>query len=218
MVRCPGCTRWKELRNFRVQGHHLVPIRRSERDYFPILLDDLGIRDKVGALLKGTCCNACYAKTNGRLELGRALGSWFRALIDRALQEVSSKPKEHACIFEWNLVFPEMGKLGQHLREVEAAMSCFDITHKVLDKKDIADLKTYREYAIGVRDQMYKDEILPTERDSSELDFGWLDMGAWGGSHKLCEDVLEDLKTCKKVSEENPEAFAAWALDRDESA
>ncbi|KAH7265948.1 hypothetical protein NW759_008015 [Fusarium solani] len=144
MVRCPGCTRWKELRNFRVQVHHLVPIRHSERDYFPYLWDNLEFRGKVEALLKGACCNACFAKANGRLELGHALGSWFRALIDRALQEVSSKLKKHARTFEWNTVFPEMGKLWQHLREVEAAMSCFDITYKVLNEKDIADLKTYR--------------------------------------------------------------------------
>jgi hypothetical protein len=179
------------------------------------LWDNLEFRGKVEALLKGACCNACFAKTNGRLELGHALGSWFRALIDRALQEVSSKLKKHARTFEWNTVFPEMGKLGQHLREVEAAMSCFDITYKVLNEKDIADLKTYREYALGVRDQMYKGEISPTERDSSEL--GWRDLGAWAGGHKLCEDILEELKTCRKLSEESPEAFAAWALDRDES-
>ncbi|KAI8673020.1 F-box domain-containing protein [Fusarium sp. Ph1] len=188
----------------------LVPIRRSERDNFPYLWDDLEFREKVEALLKGACCNACFAKANGRLELGHALGSRLRTLIDRALQEVSSKLKEHARIFEWNTVFPEMGKLEQHLQEVEAAMSCFDVKYKVLHEKDIADLKGYRTYAINVRDQIYKDEISPTERDSSEL-------GAWAGGHKLCEDILEDLKTCRKVSEESPEAFAAWALDRDES-
>lgn len=211
MVRCPSCSRWKELRNYRVQVHDLYPNRPSEIDVYPRFWAIPAFRGTAEDLFKGACCHACFAKANGRLELGHALGSWFRALIDRPLEEVSSNLKNHVEIFKLNLFASEGRELGQRLREVEATMPCFDIRHKVLNEKDIADLKAYCEYASGELDGMNTDEISPAMRDFLR------DLAFWGECYKRCEDTLEKFKTLRKLSEDSAEAFAAWALDRDES-
>ncbi|EEU45679.1 uncharacterized protein NECHADRAFT_80810 [Fusarium vanettenii 77-13-4] len=199
MVRCPECTRWKELRDFRLQVRHL---REARYPY----------RANVDTLLKDACCNACFAKAHGRVELGRALGSWFRELVDRRLQATSFQLQVHVREFYWDTKYSAMMKLRQSVEELGEKVFCFDSCHdSVLNEEDIAQLKAYRVHAMHMWEQIAKDEHWPTFMLPRP------DQVAWGWSHNFCEDVLRGLKTCKEMFGENPEAFAAWALDRDEA-
>ncbi|RSL68655.1 hypothetical protein CEP54_002760 [Fusarium duplospermum] len=82
-----------------------------------------------------------------------------------------------------------------------------ELDRSVLNEEEIAQLKTYREHVIRMWEQLDKDK--GWRRDESVSTWAWI--------IKLCEDLLKDLKTCKEKSGEQPEVFAAWALDRDES-
>lgn len=99
MVRCPECTRWKEMRDFRLQVRHLREARCREEEY-KLTEGEYGDRESMDTLLKDACCNACFAKAHGRVELGRALGSWFRELIDRRLQATSFQLRVHVRQFD----------------------------------------------------------------------------------------------------------------------
>uniref|UniRef100_A0A0D2YJI1 Uncharacterized protein n=1 Tax=Fusarium oxysporum (strain Fo5176) TaxID=660025 RepID=A0A0D2YJI1_FUSOF len=70
MVRCPGCARWQELREFRFGGthHHWKPARRGPNREGDITWDEKEITEP---LLNTYRCNSCFAKTHGRQELGK---------------------------------------------------------------------------------------------------------------------------------------------------
>ena len=65
MVRCSGCARWQELRNFRTRyTRHNNPHMRRHNG-IPLSLPD------------SSRCNQCFALANGVQELGRVLLIWF---------------------------------------------------------------------------------------------------------------------------------------------
>ncbi|KAI8725582.1 F-box domain-containing protein [Fusarium sp. LHS14.1] len=213
MVRCPKCTRWKELRDFRLQVRQLHGARYREEEYERYDEGENGYFEDVDTLLKDACCNACFAKAHGRVELGRALGSWFRELVDGRLQATSFRLRAEVRRFHLDMpLYSEIMKLMQSMTELEEKLSCFDLCHdSVLNEEDIAQLKAYRAHAIHMWEQRAEDGHWPMFMRPPP------DQVAWGWVHNFCEDVLRDLKTLKETFGENPEAFAAWALDRDEA-
>ncbi|RSL67663.1 hypothetical protein CEP53_002871 [Fusarium sp. AF-6] len=212
MVRCPECTRWKELRDFRVQVRDLLETRYGVEGGRRYLLHQDESREKKEELLKDACCNTCFAKANGRLELGRALGRWLEDLIDMRLEQVSLRLKGEARNFHWDRVQLEREALGPYLLALRETVSCFGRgQNSILSKNDIRQLKGYRARAVRMWEQIDKDDHFRRPRLNEE------GLGAWGSRHELCELVLHKLKSCKKLSKKNPEALAAWALDRDES-
>ncbi|RSM06416.1 hypothetical protein CDV31_009190 [Fusarium ambrosium] len=212
MVRCPRCTRWKELRDFRLQIGHLRGTRYQEEGGIRYYVSDDEYCENMDALLKDACCNACFAKANGRLELGRALGSWFRKLVDSRLRQVSRHLKKHARSIPWHMTYIEGVELTERVEGLEETVPCLSKRHdSVLNEEEIAQLKTYRAHAICMWEQQYKDKDWRRHKITPPC------VSTWAWSHKLYEDVLRDLKTCKEKLGEQPEVFAAWALDRDES-
>ncbi|RSL88555.1 hypothetical protein CEP51_001702 [Fusarium floridanum] len=213
MVRCPKCTRWKELRDFRLELGHLRGTRyREEGDNIWYRANEDEYCENMDALLKDACCNACFAQANGRLELGRTLGSWFRELVDRRLRRVSRQLKEHARSIPWDMTYIEGVELTERVEGLEETVPCLSERHdSVLNEEEIAQLKAYRAHAICMWEQLYKDKDWRRHKITPPC------VSTWAWSHKLYEDVLRDLKTCEEKLGEQPEVFAAWALDRDES-
>lgn len=197
MVRCPMCTRWKELRDFRLER--------------PYVMDS---RFEYELLSEGRCCNSCFADTHGRLELGRALGTWFRALVDKRLRHISSVLKYHACWFDLRAAHSKKEMFESKLSEIKLSVSCFKPEHdsSILSHQDISELKYYRAQAIRMLERADRVDGRPIKafRNTKPV--------VWGPGPEACVATMKRLDMCKKLSEENQEAWAAWALDRDESS
>lgn len=110
MARCPGCSRWKEVRDFRMSKD------RSYPHWKPNVATGYRLSEttragwaEAEAALDAHRCNACFVKERGREELARELREWFEGLAACELMWISgamygSAPWQHDLFgrFTWD--------------------------------------------------------------------------------------------------------------------
>ena len=90
IARCPVCSTWRELRDFRIGGiyQHWVPRIGSGLQAAAKTWTGSEMTDEV---VGNAVCNACYARTHGREKLGEVLHEWADTLLRYELITASSR-------------------------------------------------------------------------------------------------------------------------------
>ncbi|KAJ5365602.1 hypothetical protein N7517_008488 [Penicillium concentricum] len=138
MVRCPVCSRWQELRAFRIGStlNHWVPATVSAWEFRNW---DESENTITGTFIDGLSCNHCFAKDHGREKLREVLVKWLNYCLD-------SERVRLAFILSaaWK-------RLTKRYRKFERISSIYEVKDVVLDILPvIAKLKTHDYHNIGL--------------------------------------------------------------------
>ncbi|KAI3571664.1 hypothetical protein IWW34DRAFT_767766 [Fusarium oxysporum f. sp. albedinis] len=209
MVRCPGCARWQELREFRFGGthHHWKPARRGPNREGDITWDEKEITEP---LLNTYRCNSCFAKTHGRQELGKVLSDWLLCLIGHELRnlswQLSSGLHDLQTLTGQHLPWKYSNEWSCSMQNTPCLQQDFNY---ILKSNDITMLKFRREKCryIWERIQIKDDEWVPEDIDALYDDLGRI--------FDECEEHWKWLQGCKREIEEQLEPLVEWALSRD---
>ncbi|KAI5458954.1 hypothetical protein BGZ63DRAFT_389982 [Mariannaea sp. PMI_226] len=206
MFRCPGCTRWKEVREL---GKDMYPAWR------PLVNSELAKEYRSGYLEYMTesfadtlRCNACYAKANGRQKLVEMLLSRILSLIDNHIElvlwrmegewqmrclETDTVPKQY---------LPELKRLQERHPGFEHGKNARRATDA-----DIAGLKQRLELWKGIWHRM---------KLNGHTGWATVDLDEWSAEWARdvdeCEITWKWLKACKAEVEAKPDLLADWAL------
>ena len=157
MARCPQCERWRELRAFRIGGmyQHWKPAMATEEEDASVTWDG---KEITQPLLDEASCNACFASTNGREELGRVLLDWVNRLI--YLELILITPRLRNGSFAW---WGARGTVPDRYRKELKWMR----RHTPCLHKDREDMLTYSDVAqLKLRQAQFKDMLGRLRRDT----------------------------------------------------
>lgn len=207
MVRCPQCAQWQELREFRFGGvhHHWTPRAFQEEIDINAMWDD---RHVTEAVIDGLNCNRCYAKANGREELGLELLRWVKELIELQLFSVSA---ELMVGFRRTSGLLHNGppSFTEELQELLSQTPFMDGGDSILSREEVAMMK--------LRYSQCK-EIWERMKQSNVANWTGMNLDEWFDSCSFMFDMYEChwkwLMGCMEEVEEKPDALAEWALNR----
>jgi hypothetical protein len=215
IIRCPGCSSWKEMRDFRMGPaynrwfptitRHIGTAGPRRRDWNGVVLTD--------KLINKSLCNSCFAEKNGREELAKVLRRRYKYCIE--LQEdCISGP----VTFGWDFFYQSLNGAGLPRTYIHEARTLLLHTG-LLGKQDWRKL-TVRNYedVVAVKSCLGKlRDILDrakaaTGRKISKVERKYADLekALING-----EPYWRWLKACQEDVDGNPDLVVEWALDRD---
>ncbi|KPM35104.1 hypothetical protein AK830_g11471 [Neonectria ditissima] len=210
MVRCPSCTRWQELREFRLGGEyqHWKPVMATAGSDATFTWNDKEITE---SLLEGSLCNDCFVQTHGRYALTKVLLPWFNHLIMLQLLILNWQLKSGWSQLR-SLLMP--GIPQEYQTEVRDLMrhpaSLHSHSYDALTDEDVALLK--------LRHAQWK-EIWDRMKSNGDTDWTEEDMDAWYDTCMRRFNETEGhwrwLMACRDELEEKPGALANWAMYRE---
>ncbi|KAF4978806.1 hypothetical protein FZEAL_4873 [Fusarium zealandicum] len=210
MVRCPGCARWQEMREFRLAGvyQHWKPEDRVTPQELMMTWDEKEITE---SLLNEASCNMCFAEANGRHELGKILRLWVKYLIGEQIRALGQQLMG-VCSRLKEFLGKEMPiEYHNELKHLLRSTACLD--------KDMFYRITYSDVAtLKLRWDQWRDlwERMKTRGDT---DWTTRDLDEWNKKAVIrfdkCEAHWRWLMACMEELEEKPEALVEWALARD---
>ncbi|KAI5465100.1 hypothetical protein BGZ63DRAFT_402002 [Mariannaea sp. PMI_226] len=208
MFWCPGCTRWKEVREI---GKGMYPAWR------PLVNNELaqdlpsGYAEYMSeSFVDKLRCNACYAKANGRQKLVEILLSRILSLIDDHIELVLRRMEgewQMRCLETYRMPKQYLPKLKQ-LQKRHPSFKQSISTHPT--DADVAMLKQ--------RLELWK-EIWHRMKLNGHTDWATVDLDEWSAEwvrdFDECEVTWKWLRACKAEVVAKPDLLAEWALSND---
>ncbi|KAF4967723.1 hypothetical protein FSARC_4784 [Fusarium sarcochroum] len=209
MVRCPTCEHWQEMRAFRIGGiyQHWKPERMGVGDEGTNWDDETITRH----MLNEACCNSCFAESNGRQELGRALSEWLLTLIQWEMRRLTMLLSSG---------FPHLGyKIREHLPKRYAVEWKGILSKTPCLDKDYYYMFTHNDIALlRLRRDQWKtmwEDVKRNVGDGQIIEDLDLWTEEWIPSSERLEEHWTWMNECRIEIEEKPEALVEWALSRD---
>ncbi|KAJ6124444.1 hypothetical protein N7471_011761 [Penicillium samsonianum] len=215
MVRCPECLRWQETRAFRLGAsfNHWTPTTDSASEF-----KNWDETEITGNFIDGLSCNHCFAKDQGRENLGAVLVKWLDCCLDSERRELG-----YLLLGGWE-------RLVRRFRRLEQVSDIIDVRNVILGiqlvvakvQKDhdylkigLADILTLR---LGFREWVTVWENLDSENRSHLEHNPWDDQ--WFNNYELIEAHLIWVIQCKGevMEKDKGDDLVDWALGREGSA
>ena len=210
MLRCPGCSRWQEMRAFRLGAtfNHWIPTTNPAEDFKN--WDETKI---TGSFIDGMSCNHCFAKYQGREKLREELVKWLDCCLDSERRRLG-----YLLLGGWE-------RLLRRYRRIEQANDIIEIRNVVLDiqpvvakvhdhdylRIDLADILTLR---LGFREWVTVWENLESETQSHLEHNPWDEL--WFRNNEVIEAHLIWAIQCKReiMEKDKGDDLVGWALSR----
>jgi hypothetical protein len=215
-VRCPGCTRWQELRAFRFGGIYPrwepreMPLLRGNIDWY-YNWDMTPVKDKV---LDNLRCNRCYVAEYGCDTLRKELVKWLTSLIDAQLAEFTGNLRAG-----FNQLLRRFGSASK-ADKASTKRLVWDL-RSLLNKNGVDVTRTY--VALLRQRRMEWLDLFPRVRDGKRYGNGlWFEpdnfFWQWVELYEESEAIWFWLKELSDViqEEDNAGSLVDWALARDE--
>ncbi|OQE25716.1 hypothetical protein PENFLA_c008G01023 [Penicillium flavigenum] len=215
MVRCPVCSRWQELRAFRlgVAFNHWAPTADSASE-----LQNWEETKITGSFIDGLSCNHCFAKDQGHKKLREVLVNWLDCCLDSERQRLG-----YLLLSGWETLLSRYRRLGEVSDVIEAGHFLFDIqlvVAKVQKDHDylrivLSDILTlwlgFRKWVTVWEnmDSEYRSYFKYNPRDD-----------LWFINYELIQTHLIWVIECKReiMEEDKGNDLVDWALSREGSA
>ena len=209
MIRCPGCARWQESREFRFGGFypHWKPVVSAENHEASRTWDDQEITE---SLLNELECNTCFEKSKGSSELSTVLFRWICRLIDLQLMLLSNQLSGGWSTMDSTAKRSMPLKVYKEIKHLIKQTPCLrGGSCDIIGYSDVALLKLRHSQCREIWRRAKLDEN--AEWDSSTT-ARWFDDRR--SEFEVSEAHWKWLMAVKNELEENPEALAEWALGR----
>ncbi|KAI5460750.1 hypothetical protein BGZ63DRAFT_454940 [Mariannaea sp. PMI_226] len=195
MFRCPGCTRWKEIREI---GKDTFPASP------PCLQPAAWTREYLNeSVVHEARCHTCYAKANGRQKLVNVLQSWILQLIRSYIYQIRL-----VLLMDWQIAALNPYRApGQYRSEVERLRGQAPGFNNGTIK---AQFRTLRQYQKSWKD------LFDLMKLNHHTNWAHVDLDEWHA--EWVRDVNECRRTWRwlRVSyaelKEQPGVLADWAL------
>ncbi|KAJ5213833.1 hypothetical protein N7449_001002 [Penicillium cf. viridicatum] len=211
MLRCTGCSRWQEMRAFRLGAtfNHWIPTTNPASDFKN--WDETKI---TGRFIDGLSCNHCFAKYQGREKLREVLVKWLDYCLDGERRRLG-----YLLLGGWERLLRRYQRLEQVRDIIEVRNVVLGIqlvVEKVQKDHDylrisLADILTLR---LGFREWVTVWENLDSETRSHLGHNPWDEL--WFHNNEVIEAHLIWVIQCKReiMEKDKGDDLVGWALSR----
>lgn len=224
MARCSGCQRWQEIRALRSRacGHPLLRayclgayVDRNEPLSSNTYIRRASCSTPGCQDIDASCCNNCFAKQHGRLDLGLALVAWLKILLNTVLRDLQ------AVFYHWHPRSPSLRDIPQKYRS--EVLKMWKVKNpralRVFDKWTRADIRSaglrYRRFQeilrLSEEERRIEDPTFTLTLDTTQ------DFDAWEASWLWYQDCLDKVEAWEKA-DDLLERLADFVLNRDPAA
>jgi hypothetical protein len=227
MIRCPGCSSWKEMAAFRCAGHWPKWWLAHQHRWGERLWDNWDGTAVEKDFVEGLRCHACYAALHGRDAFAKVMLEWY---IEYLIADTWILHRH--MLLGWDLIW----RMVDSERSINVSPGDwyapkqyhFDIQSQILaglpwkdprDKNKGIAYFTSDEETIQILNQKHKrlKENMGKWLVRSDLDNDptshWNDwLGSWMGGYDNLEAQWVWFRDCKKEILRRPEALVEWAL------
>lgn len=196
MARCPRCTKWQELRAFRIGAGAGYWFQAWEPTMGQLTWDGVILTQEI---FDKACCNACFMDQNGRSALAEHLCRWFVFLLEQQPEDVQSELRSEA------------GRFTTKYGEMTSPKRVHDLNQKILDFDCLRSLGESPWHLSPRLQLLLKDLFRMFGRAGDKFVSEKQSLQQTLQQH---EEYLEWLVGCKGEVERNPDFLAKWALER----
>lgn len=215
MVRCSKCSRWQELRAFRLGPTfpHWAPVSTSDGDP----AQNWDGTEITPTLIDGSSCNSCFAKEHGREKLSDILMTWLERTLNGERQTLG-----YLLMGGWE-------RLSRRSRHLKALSDNIEIAKLVASIQPFVELceKSHNYRNLHLTDlrtlKLHFREWLVVKNNLSSKELDKLGINPWDrlweNNYEVIESQLIWVHNCQKELQKGKgDSLVDWALNRDGSA